>query len=61
MAAATQWDQGDANRSVAPGSGPDASPDAGHDASPEGGRGTSPGAAVRLDAPPLATPPDDVL
>jgi hypothetical protein len=46
VAAATQWDQGDANRSVAPSTGPDASPDG----------------AVRLDPLTLATQgPDDVL
>jgi hypothetical protein len=54
VAAATQWDQGDANRSIAPGTGPDASPD--------GSPGAAAGAAVRLDPLPLATQgPDDVL
>ena len=54
VAAATQWDHGDADRSPAPATGPDASPHA--------GRGVSPDAAVRLDPlPPAGQGPDDVL
>ena len=62
MAAATQWDQGDASRSAAPGMGPDASPDTGDGASADADRSGSPDAAVRLGPLPLAAQgPDDLL